>query len=441
MSSEPVLALRNVSHFFGEGELRRQVLYDVSAAVEPGEIVLLTGPSGSGKTTLLTLAGALRSLQQGSIRIFDHELKDAPPAQLTKIREGIGFIFQNQNLLESQTAIQNVELSLGIRHDLPKEEVHAQCRDALEMVGLGGHLEQYPHQLSGGQKQRVAIARALVRKPRIVLADEPTASLDRQSGREVVELMQSLVRRQNCAILLVTHDNRILDIADRVLTLEDGRMASLPSALNANSGRLLAAISQLQRNGSLLEYIRKLPGNQFQNLMHQISQELEWFLETLGLGTRQAIETLIAQILEAVTLKLKQMLGADQASLFIVDPERNELYSRIARNMQDVHLRTESELIGPSALPGKSATPVEPGASPFFDFAFGHEQEFLDRRLLCMPIFDRKKSVVAVLQMFKRPEDPQFTDDDEQNFSTFAEPLGMILESSLEIANQNRSLA
>lgn len=440
MPSEPVVDVRNVSHFYGDGELRRQILYDVSASIEPGEIVLLTGPSGSGKTTLLTLAGALRTVQEGSIRVFGHELKGAPPAQLTKIRNNIGFIFQHQNLLESQTAIQNVELSLGIWHGLAKDEVQARCREALETVGLGGHMDHYPHQLSGGQKQRVAIARALVRKPRIVLADEPTASLDRQSGREVVELMLSLVRQQNCAILLVTHDNRILDIADRILTLEDGRIAGLSSALNANTGRLLAAISQLQREGGLIEYVDKLPGKQFEELVHQMSQELEWFLATLGLGTREALEALIAQILEAVTLKIKQILGADHASLFIVDAERNDLYSRIARNMKGVALPPEPETAG-LARAGNDAGMEEPGASPFFDFAFGHEQEFLDRRLLCMPVFDRKKSVLAVLQMFKRPEDPQFTDEDEQNFSAFAEPLGMILESSLEIANQNRSYA
>jgi len=181
MANEPVLAVSGLSHFYGSGPLRRQILFDVSASIDPGEIVLVTGPSGSGKTTFLSLSGTLRTVQQGSIRIFGKELNGAPPSELIEIRKSTGFIFQNQNLLDSHTALQNVELSLGIWPGMPAEEVRSACREALDAVGLGGHMHHYPQQLSGGQKQRVAIARALVRKPRIIFADEPTASLDRKS--------------------------------------------------------------------------------------------------------------------------------------------------------------------------------------------------------------------------------------------------------------------
>jgi len=431
MSSEPVLAFRNVSHFYGDGAVRRQVLYDVSASVEPGEVILLTGPSGSGKTTLLSLAGGLRTLQQGSIRIFGHELNGASPSQLIETRKGIGFIFQHQNLLESQTAIQNVELSLGIWPELSKDDVRSSCHEALEIVGLGGHKSHYPHQLSGGQKQRVAIARALVRKPRIILADEPTASLDRRSGREIVELMQALVRQQNCAILLVTHDNRILDIADRIFALEDGRISSFESGVAAGASRFLTALSQLQRGGSLLDHIQDLPEKQFHDLVQQMSHELQWILETLELGSREALEALIHQALEAVTQRVKQILGAHQASLFIVDPERSALSSRIAGNM------AAGDAGAPRA--GQPLNLQASGTSSYLDFALGHEQEYDQRHLLCMPVFDRKKNVLAMLEMIKRPEDPEFTEADEKNFSEFAEPLGVILESSLEIAHQNRN--
>jgi putative ABC transport system ATP-binding protein len=442
MASEPILSLKNVSHFFGEGELRRQVLFDVSAHVLPGEIVLLTGPSGSGKTTLLTLAGGLRTLEQGSIQVFGHELKEASKAELVELRREIGFVFQSHNLLESQTAIQNVELSLGAWQDLPKAEKHELCRKALDTVGLGAHINNYPEHLSGGQKQRVAIARALVRKPRIILADEPTASLDRKSGREVVELMRQLARHQQCSILMVTHDNRILDIADRILSLEDGRIASFAAGLTANAGALLSAFKQLQGKGNLVDYVRELSAKQFLEMVQEMTHEFEQFLKTLELGNREALEALIDEILEAVMLKVQQMLGARHASMFIVDAERNVLYSRIAKTVDGqrrlVEVPLGDGLAGHVARSGQGINLFELAASPFFETVFGAEDEFRENRLLCMPILDRRNSVLAVLQMVKRPEDPEFTEDDEKNFADFVEPLGMMLESSLKLANQQR---
>src|SRR5258708_1123017 len=341
---EPTISIKNVDHFYGEGALQKQVLYDVSADILPGEIVLLTGPSGSGKTTLLTLAGALRSVQHGSVTIFGHELNGAESSMLVRIRESIGFIFQHQNLLDSHTAIQNVELSLGVGPEVTKEEVQGGCSEALETVGLWNRMQYYPEHLSGGQKQRVAIARALVRKPRIVLADEPTASLDRKSGREVVDLMKILAKQQDCAILLVTHDNRILDIADRILTLEDGRITTFAQGLSANTGHLLTAFAQLQRKGGLVEHVKELSDKQFLEIVQQMTLEFEQFLQTLELGNREAIEALIDQILEAVTTKVKKMLRAERASIFVVDPERGTLYSRVAQGAQGKRIQIEFPL-------------------------------------------------------------------------------------------------
>ena len=224
MSAEPIISILNLDHFYGQGRLRRQVLNGVSADFQPGEIVILTGPSGSGKTTLLTLVGALRSVEFGSVRVLGQELNRASIRQLVKIRENIGVIFQGQNLLDELTAEQNVRMSLQLDPTISQAEAVKKSRYMLHAVGLGEQVGHLPQQLSGGQRQRVAIARALVRRPRIVLADEPTASLDRQTGREVVDLLHQLAKLQGCTILLVTHDNRILDFADRVLTLEDGRL-------------------------------------------------------------------------------------------------------------------------------------------------------------------------------------------------------------------------
>ncbi|WGV27363.1 DevA family ABC transporter ATP-binding protein [Halotia branconii] len=224
ITDEPVIFIRNINHYFGKGSIRKKVLHNINLDIYPGEIVIMTGPSGSGKTTLLSLIGALRSCQpgSGSLKVIGQELCNAKPNQLIATRRQIGYIFQGHNLLDSLTARQNVELSLELHNHSSGKARQAKARRMLQAVGLGNQINSYPENLSGGQKQRVAIARALVANPKIILADEPTASLDKKSGRDVVELMQNLAQEQGCTILLVTHDNRILDIALRVIYMEDG---------------------------------------------------------------------------------------------------------------------------------------------------------------------------------------------------------------------------
>src|SRR5438128_173343 len=183
---EPVIQIRNLNHYYGSGALRKQVLFDLTLDIYPGEIVILTGPSGSGKTTLLTLCGALRSIEEGSVRVLGHELNGASQAELVAIRQNIGFIFQAHNLIDALTATQNVQMSLGLEKISPSAARNRSV-EMLKAVGLENRVDYLPDRLSGGQKQRIAIARALVRNPKIVLADEPTAALDKKSGREVVE--------------------------------------------------------------------------------------------------------------------------------------------------------------------------------------------------------------------------------------------------------------
>ena len=226
MSHKPIVKIQNLNHFYGTGLLQKQILFDVNLELRTGEIVLLTGPSGSGKTTLLSLIGGLRSVQQGSLQVLNRELNGASNEQLVQIRRNIGYIFQNYNLLGFLTARQNVQVSAELSNS-SRQEVRIRSEAILRAVGLGHRLNYYPQQLSGGEKQRVAIACALVNRPQLVLADEPTASLDSQTGRDVVDLMRQLSQENECAILLVTHDNRISDIGDRTIRIEDGQLYEL----------------------------------------------------------------------------------------------------------------------------------------------------------------------------------------------------------------------
>ena len=224
-TDQSVVEVSDLNHFYGQGNLKKQILFNINLTLRAGEVVIMKGPSGSGKTTLLTLIGGLRSSHSGSLKVFEQELVGARKGQLVAVRRNIGYIFQAHNLLKSLTAQQNVQMSMELHNGstgVAKEKSLAM----LEVVGLGERVNYYPDKLSGGQKQRVAIARALVSHPKMVLADEPTAALDSKSGRAVVELMEQLAKEQGCTILIVTHDNRILDIADRLIELEDGYLIS-----------------------------------------------------------------------------------------------------------------------------------------------------------------------------------------------------------------------
>ncbi|MDP9196906.1 MAG: ATP-binding cassette domain-containing protein [Pseudomonadota bacterium] len=222
----PVIDIRNLVFAYGSGELRQVVLKGVDLTVGQGEIVIITGPSGSGKTTLLTIVGGLRAGHEGSAMVLGHELVNSTEAIRMAIRRQTGYIFQQHNLLKPLTALQNVCMALELHSGQSERDRQTRAARILDEVGLGDKLHSKPDQLSGGQRQRVSIARALVGNPKLVLADEPTASLDKQSGHEAVEILKKLAREQGTTILLVTHDYRILDIADRVVSLEDGVIVS-----------------------------------------------------------------------------------------------------------------------------------------------------------------------------------------------------------------------
>ncbi|MBW4579489.1 MAG: ABC transporter ATP-binding protein [Tildeniella nuda ZEHNDER 1965/U140] len=218
----PAIAAKGIDMSFQSGSDHYQALKHVDLELKSGEIQLLMGPSGSGKTTLLSILAGILTPTKGSVRLLGQEITGMSRSQLARFRlEHIGFIFQGFNLFPALTALENVEVALNVK-GIRKHAATKQARLLLEQVGLTEKAHQLPRDLSGGQKQRVAIARALGGDPKLIMADEPTAALDSQTGHAVIELLHRLAKDQNRTVLMVTHDARIIDFADRVVTLEDG---------------------------------------------------------------------------------------------------------------------------------------------------------------------------------------------------------------------------
>jgi putative ABC transport system ATP-binding protein len=425
--ASPIVAQR-VCHFFGDGVERRQILHDVDLEVEPGEILILTGPSGSGKTTLLTLVGALRSAQQGSLRVLGRELRGAPRRALLEVRRGIGYIFQAHNLLAALSAEENVEMSLALL-GLDAAERRLRARAALEAVGLDAHRHQHPNELSGGQRQRVAIARALAPGPRILLADEPTASLDKQSGRDVVDLIRDLARQRGAAVVLVTHDNRILDVADRIVHLEDGRLASFTEACTTATQQMLGALATTTRRGDLGERLAELEPARFGALLEEVTAEYQQFLRVLELSNSAAFESQLDEVLEAFTLKLGSLLDAERATLFLVDAERGELWSKVVQDEREIRVPLGAGIAGRVAATGQAMNVPDAYAEPLFNRAVDDATGYRTRSLLCMPIADAAGRVFAVMQLLNKRDGGAFSADDERLFRDFIARVGVVLEA------------
>ena len=225
IETRPVVSVDKVNHYYGEGESRNQVLFDNCLEIGAGQLVTMTGPSGSGKTSLTSLIGGLRSVQDGTIHILDRNLTGLSRQELVNVRRNLGFIFQAHNLFDSLTAYENVKMAMQLG-DCPPDAMRERGMKILERLGLGHRADYKPRALSGGQRQRVAVARALVNCPKLILADEPTASLDKESSSTVVTLLKELTTNEGCTVMMVTHDNRILELADRIVNMVDGHIVS-----------------------------------------------------------------------------------------------------------------------------------------------------------------------------------------------------------------------
>ncbi len=226
-AAAPAIAARGLTKTFGQGAVSVPAVADVDLEVPAGEVVLVMGPSGSGKTTLLLMLGAMLRPSAGSVEIAGIDLATAPERKLPSLRaRHLGFVFQDFNLLSALDALENVALASDLAGS-PGRGATDRARELLERFGLGPRLHFRPDQLSGGEKQRVAIARALANDPPVVLADEPTANLDSRIGREIARLLRNLAVADGRSVVIVSHDTRLREIADRLLWLEDGRFREL----------------------------------------------------------------------------------------------------------------------------------------------------------------------------------------------------------------------
>jgi putative ABC transport system ATP-binding protein len=222
--TQPAIEAVDIVKFLGKGASRVQALRGVNLSLNCGELTLLMGPSGSGKTTLLTVLGCMLRPTAGTVRILGQSTARARPARLAKIRrDHVGFVFQSYHLFPTLTAVDNVHLALDVRGE-PAGKAIAKAKDTLSAVGLAHKLNAFPRELSGGEQQRVAIARAIVGDTSAILADEPTGALDSENGRAVMTILAQIASDPSRAVLVVTHDPRLLPFADRIIHMEDGRI-------------------------------------------------------------------------------------------------------------------------------------------------------------------------------------------------------------------------
>ena len=442
MASSSPISVQGLCHSFGKGALRKQILFDITTEIPQGEIVIVTGPSGSGKTTMLTLVGALRSAQEGSVRVLGQELCGAKPRVLEKVRKQIGFIFQQHNLLGALTAIQNVELGARVTGRISRSQLRKRSKQMLEAVGLGDRMFHHPEKLSGGQRQRVAIARALVGEPTMLLADEPTASLDKQSGREVVDRMKVLAKEHGTTILLVTHDNRILDIADRIVHLEDGRLSTFTDSVIANNRHMMQMLADNRKKQEIETLVEELDETGFHDLLQEITEESERFLEVTSLANDVAFKSMLERGLSAFTLKLGQLLNAERSSLFLV--EDDYLLLKVAEDIdgdKEIRIPIGSGIAGAVAQSGEAINIADAYADSRFNPAIDKKTGFHTRSILSLPVKNQLGDVFAVAQLLNRKDGQPFDQDDEARFTKFIASTGVIFETleGLSISSPARS--
>ena len=287
--------------------------------------------------------------------------------------------------------------------------------------------------MSGGQKQRVAIARALVSEPKLILADEPTASLDKKSGRDAVDLMRRLAKEKGVSVVLVTHDNRILDVADRIVHLEDGRLSSFSDAVVSNTRQMMSILAEQNRKGELQRQVAEMGEEDFLSLLDDVTRESQQLLDVSELASNQAFESMLEQVLEVFTSKIAEVVDADRATLFLVDRERNQLWSKGAKDMDDkpftIRIPLDHGIAGAAIASGEVISVADVYADSRFDPSADRETGYRTRNLLCLPVRNRAGEVFAAAQILNKSGDGAFDARDEEKFSELMESMKVILES------------
>jgi len=300
----------------------------------------------------------------------------------------------------------------------------------LEAVGLGDRMFHHPEQLSGGQRQRVAIARALVGEPAMLLADEPTASLDKQSGREVVDRMKVLAKEHGTTILLVTHDNRILDIADRIVHLEDGRLSTFTDSVIANNRHMMQMLADNRKKQEIETLVEELDETGFHDLLQEITEDSERFLEVTSLANDVAFKSMLEGGLSAFTLKLGQLLNAERSSLFLV--ENNSLLLKVAEDIdrdKEIRIPIGSGIAGAVAQSGEAINITDAYSDSRFNPEVDKRTGFLTRSILSLPVKNQLGEVFAVAQLLNRKDGQPFDQEDEARFTKFIASTGVIFET------------
>ena len=282
----------------------------------------------------------------------------------------------------------------------------------------------------------MAIARALVGDPVMVLADEPTASLDKASGREVVDRMQALARERGTTILLVTHDNRILDVADRILHLEDGKLATFTDAVIANTQQMMHLLAQNTERQHIEQLVDAMDETAFRSTLQELTQQSQKFLEATAMASDEAYQSMLEQSLRVFTRRVGELLDAERASLFLVDRERQELVLRVAQDMPEgdyVRIPLASGIAGAAAMSGEVVRVDDAYADPRFNQTVDAETGFRTRSMLCLPLQDRSGAVFAVTQLLNRRGGRPFDEQDTHRYAEFASSLSVLLESLVKL--------
>ena len=374
----------------------------------------------------------LRLLWVVAKKVVGQELRGAKSGALEGVRKHIGFIFQQHNLLAALTATQNVELGLRVTGKFSRIDLRKRANAMLEAVGLGEHADKKPDQMSGGQRQRVAIARALVGEPAMLLADEPTASLDRASGREVVDRMQALAKEHGTTILLVTHDNRILDVADRILHLEDGRLSTFTDAVIASTQHLMHTLAESKNRQNLEDVVAGMDEPTFRRMLEDLTRESQQFLQAISRAEDQAYRSMLEQSLRVFTRRVGELLDAERASLFLVDREQQQLVLQVSQDAAQagtIRIPLASGIAGAAATTGRAVRVADAYADPRFNPEVDRTTNFRTRSVLCLPVHDTSGNVFAVTQLLNRRDGQPFDEIDERRFAEFAGSLGILLES------------